>query len=239
MPLTWESVYSFFSPPASRGPSPNSTPSLFSGAFSSNASTKQTDLPMPPTTTFGMPSPADSSTSSLTGSERDYSPPGSASYARRERRPSTSSNSSRSTTSLEQPIRQGPNRTHTTPAVVITSPSPPPSSSSSSSSEINHEQRPAPPRRSATDIVAPEPMSRTFPKPAVEPSLDELLARKPLKHSLGYYVQNSSRVAAAKASQESLRASSEEAVAERARKFEETKRRLMMDQEKLAGLGKR
>ena len=35
-----------------------------------------------------------------------------------------------------------------------------------------------------------DPMQRQFPKPTEEPTLDELLARPPLKHSVSHYVKN-------------------------------------------------
>jgi hypothetical protein len=55
------------------------------------------------------------------------------------------------------------------------------------------EKRPSP-RRSATEVVALDPMSRSYPKPADEPSLEELLARQPLKYSLGHYVKHAKAV---------------------------------------------
>src|SRR5690349_20405672 len=101
MPFTWDSIVSFFSPPASR----NTSPSLFSSPFSQSTestttpASKQTDLPMPPTSAFTasaagggapMPSPAESS-SSLAPSERDYFPP---THSDTHRRPSMSSTAS-------------------------------------------------------------------------------------------------------------------------------------------------
>lgn len=201
MAFTWESLYSFFSPTTS----PQGTPSLLSSAFFSKSSettnTKQTDLPMPPTSAFTssgapIPSPADSS-SSLAPSERDYFPPTSP-YTHRS--PSMSSTSTASTARSEL---HHPQRTLTTPAP-----------------EGEQGARPEAPRRSATAVVAPETMSREFPKPAHEPSLDELLARAPGKWSLGHYVKNA-RVRVAS------RPAAETEAEERARKFEETKRELL------------
>ncbi|KAI3393315.1 hypothetical protein diail_4448 [Diaporthe ilicicola] len=37
-----------------------------------------------------------------------------------------------------------------------------------------------------------DPLSRTFPKPSEEVNLDDLLARKPLKWTLGHYVKEAS-----------------------------------------------
>ncbi|KAK4043206.1 hypothetical protein C8A01DRAFT_32696 [Parachaetomium inaequale] len=222
MPFTWESVYSFFSPPATRTSSPEGTPSLLSAAFSSKfnvpTTTKQTDLPMPPTTALGaaaagppMPSPAESSTSSLAASERDYFPPNSA-YNSSRRRPSMSSTSTASTAASELQLPHQPQRSHTTPAPA------------------SQDERPPAPRRSATEVVAPEPMSRQFPKPTHEPSLDELLARKPGKFSLSHYVKNP------REQKIPGELATEAEAAERARKFAEVKRKLVMDHEKIASL---
>jgi hypothetical protein len=76
-------------------------------------------------------------------------------------------------------------------------------------------------------------MSREFPKPAHEPTLDEMLARQPCKRSLHYHVKNC-RVQPAVPGDRAPRTEAE--AAERARKFEETKRRLMADRERLAEL---
>ncbi|KAJ4292330.1 hypothetical protein N0V88_005962 [Collariella sp. IMI 366227] len=88
--------------------------------------------------------------------------------------------------------------------------------------------------RSATEVVAPEPMSRSFPAPAEEPSMDELLARKPGKWSLGHYVKN-----AREATHPQAKEGEEE---ERKRKFEEVKgalRRAKEEMEKRGGQGLR
>lgn len=53
-----------------------------------------------------------------------------------------------------------------------------PSSPSSSSSQCSAEQ--------TGDV---DPLSRTFPKPTEDVDLDEMLARKPLKWTLGHYVK--------------------------------------------------
>ncbi|KAK4237397.1 hypothetical protein C8A03DRAFT_16047 [Achaetomium macrosporum] len=126
-----------------------------------------------------MPSPAESSISVLPPSERDYSPPASPSSHSLQRRPSASSAAStRSTAPSEMQQREQPQRTHTTP--------PSPTSDA-------QDKRPSP-RRSATAVVALDPMSRSYPKPADEPSLEELLARQPLKYSLGHYVKHAKAV---------------------------------------------
>ncbi|KAK3302050.1 uncharacterized protein B0T15DRAFT_290056 [Chaetomium strumarium] len=220
MGFTWEAIYSFFSPPTSRNPSPQDAPSLFSSAFFAQPTeatkAKQTDLTMPSfaspfgrqspntmsadpsscqqspggrdylssTASFGrrspMPSPAESSISVLPPSERDYSPPTTPSSALLQRRPSASSAASgRSTVASEPEHRPQLDRSHTTP------PSP--------TLEAAQEKRPSP-RRSATEVVALDPMSRSYPKPAEEPSLEELLARQPLKYSLGHYVKHAKAV---------------------------------------------
>jgi hypothetical protein len=58
--------------------------------------------------------------------------------------------------------------------------------------------RPAQPTRAATTtgpissqkVVAVDALSRQFPKPTHEPSLEEMLARPPQKWSVGHYVKN-------------------------------------------------
>jgi hypothetical protein len=84
---------------------------------------------------------------------------------------------------------------------------------------------PTGPRRSATEIVAAEPMSRSFPKPEHEPSLDEMLARTPGKWSLGHYVKN--------ARERREKPMGETEAQERARKFEETKQALRRAKEEI------
>lgn len=221
MPFTWESLYTFFSPLEPR----STSPSLLSSAFKSTETTKQTDLPMPPSSAIKaaagapMPSPAESSASSLAASERDYFPPASAYTTHRS--PSMSSTSTASTvpSDLQQQLLQGPQRTFTTPATTTTNPA-------SQVQTDDATSRPAPPRRSATEIVAPEPMSRAFPKPEHEPTLDELLARKPGKWSLGHYVKNARE-------RRQKPAVGETEAQERARKFEETKRALRRAKEEI------
>jgi hypothetical protein len=66
-------------------------------------------------------------------------------------------------------------------------------------------------------VVALDALSRDFPKPAHEPSLDELLARPPGKWSLGHYVKNARAVTPPAPLDP----------AERARQFEEAKRELL------------
>lgn len=231
MPFTWESIYSLFSPPATRSSSPNGTPSLSFADFSKSngqAGAKQTDLPMPPNSAFGAaagpapPSPAESSASAA--SERDFLAPNSP-YSHHQPSLSTTSTATTATTASSIPDQQHQllphhhERSHTTPA-------PAPSASP-------QDERPPAPRRSATYIVAPELMSREFPKPAHEPTLDEMLARQPCKRSLHHYVKNYRE----KPALPSERApQTEDEAAERARRFEETKRRLVEDRERLAGL---
>jgi hypothetical protein len=160
-----------------------------------------------------MASPAESSTSSLAVNERDYFSPNSAYNPSSRRRPSMSSTSTASTAASDLQLPHQPQRSHTTP-----------------SAPASQDERPPGPRRSATEIVAPEPMSRQFPKPTHEPSLDELLARKPGKFSLSHYVKNprDQKIPGTPAT--------EAEAAERARKFEEVKRKLVMDHEKIASL---
>ncbi|KAK3900446.1 hypothetical protein C8A05DRAFT_35910 [Staphylotrichum tortipilum] len=233
MAFTWESLYSFFSPPASR----NSSPSLLSSAFfkspdsttTDNIHSKQTDLPMPPTSAFTaaagsvggapLPSPAESTVSSLAApSERDFLPSPASPYTHRT--PSLSTTSTNTTASADsqqqsavhnQPEAHpaGPQRTNTTPATTAPAP--------------------APPRRSATNVVALDTMSRDFPKPAHEPSLDELLARPPGKWSLGHYVKN------ARPRRDAAAATAARAE-EEARRFEEAKRELRRAKEEIEGL---
>ncbi|KAL2181759.1 uncharacterized protein P884DRAFT_10081 [Thermothelomyces heterothallicus CBS 202.75] len=222
MPFTWESLYSFFSPAAARDPPSEGVTSFFSSSFFSKAGgsnpMKQTDVPMPPNSGHSaaagppIPSPAESSTSSLAPSERDYFPPTS---AQSQRSPSISSTSTAPSEQQQQQQQQQldhPQRSHTTPAPA------------------SEDDRPPAPRRSATHVVALDPMSREYPKPTQELSLDEMLARKPGKHSLSHYLRNP-RVS--KITDEPRTA---EEFAERARKFEETKQKLRMDREKIAAL---
>ncbi|KAH6850276.1 hypothetical protein B0I37DRAFT_110191 [Chaetomium sp. MPI-CAGE-AT-0009] len=202
----WESISSFFSSPTSPSPSPNDTPSLPSVEF-----TKQTDLPMPPNSAFGtsagpsLPSPAESSTSTLAPSERDYSAPNSP-YSHH--MPSVSTISTASTAASDQKASNHQNQPYMTPA----------------------DERLEAARRSAAHIVAPDIMSRHFPKPTHQPSLEELLAREPCKRSIGHYVKNY------RERKVSPEPQTEAEFAERAREFEETKKKLLADREKLASL---
>ncbi|KAL2143361.1 hypothetical protein VTI28DRAFT_10540 [Corynascus sepedonium] len=239
MPFTWDSLYSFFNPGAARDSSRESAtmiPSSISASESSGPhSVKQTDVTVPANLTSStaaglpIPSPAESSTSSLAPSERDYSPPTSPYNHRSPSQSATSMDTAASTAPSEKQqqeeeavvgLKQAPKqpqRSHTTPAQA-------------SASELD--DRPAMPRRSATYIVAPEPLSRDYPKPTEEATLEEMLARKPCKHSLGHYVRNP------KESNIHHEPRTEAEFAERARKFEEIKRELRMDRERLASLAK-
>ncbi|KAK4123712.1 hypothetical protein N657DRAFT_421792 [Parathielavia appendiculata] len=221
MPFSWESIVSFFSPPASRNPSPSpfSSP-FFNSTEAATSPTKQNDLPMPPTSAFTasasapIASLADSS-SSLAASERDYFPPTS-----HHRRPSMSSTSTTSTVPSDIQRPHHPPRTHTTPAPA-TNPS------------DDDETRPPAPRRAATSAAAAsaavdgplDPLSREYPKPTHEPSLDELLSRPPLKWSLGHYVKS------ARERKTVDNDGQEEEEEERRRRFEEAKRNLLRAKE--------
>lgn len=190
MAFSLEALYAFFSPSASRNSSPDGSPSLLSALFSSKSDppnnnnkdnnnttttttiTKQADGDLP------MPSPVESHASSAAPSERDYSPPPSPPNGRTSRpTPPLSSSPAPSAASMPPPqTHQRSDREDQRgqqQQLLTTPPTPPP-----------------PPRRSATEIVAPEPLSREFPLPEDEPSLDELLARKPGKWSLGHYVKH-------------------------------------------------
>lgn len=91
--------------------------------------------------------------------------------------------------------------------------------------------RPEPPRRSATDIAGPrDPLSRQFPVPAQEPSLDELLARSPPKYSLGRWVKN------ARTAKPRDDSTAEEAAARRARELEAAKAELRRAKEEMERL---
>ncbi|KAL2156045.1 hypothetical protein VTH82DRAFT_790 [Thermothelomyces myriococcoides] len=225
MPLSWESIYSLFSPPATRDLPSEGITSLFSGFFSKadgSDPTKQAGASMGPkaghsaAASLPVPSPAASSTSSLASSERDYFPPSSP-QSQSQRSPSISSASTGSSEQQQQQLLlqpDPPQRTHTTPAPTTS----------------DDAERPAAPRRSATHVVALDPMSREYPKPTQELSLDEMLARKPGKHSLSHYLQNP------KESRISLEPRTDEERAERARKFEEIKQNLRMERERIAAL---
>jgi hypothetical protein len=158
-----------------------------------------------------MPSPAESSASSVAASERDYFPPTSP-YTHRS--PSMSSTSTASTIPSDlQQQPQGPQRAFTTnPASQV-------------QTDDGDSSHPTGPHRSATEIVAAEPMSRSFPKPEHEPSLDEMLARTPGKWSLGHDVKN--------ARERREKPMGETEAQERARKFEETKQALRRAKEEI------
>ncbi|KAL2271741.1 hypothetical protein VTJ83DRAFT_1112 [Remersonia thermophila] len=102
------------------------------------------------------------------------------------------------------------------------------SSASTSTTSLSTEDSGVAPRRSATHVVNLDPLSRTFPKPDNEPSLEELLARKPPRHSLHHVLRNPREPPAAVAAR-----LSEEAAKERQRKFEEAKRKLLEAKEEL------
>ena len=87
--------------------------------------------------------------------------------------------------------------------------------------------RPAAPRRSATFVVAHDPLSRDYPKPTHEPGLEELLARTPGRWSLSHYVKNAP-----------VTGVFEVEAAERARNFEQVKRDLVKAKERFDGVGK-
>ncbi|KAK4165307.1 hypothetical protein QBC43DRAFT_287857 [Cladorrhinum sp. PSN259] len=108
------------------------------------------------------------------------------------------------------------------------------SSISSDASSINSDVRPALLPRTSTSNLTPiptpalvpgrvkhvvDPLSREFPKPAHEPTLDELLARKPGKWSLNHYVKNAKDI--------SLQPEQPANVEARRREMEEAKRRLL------------
>ncbi|KAK4106614.1 hypothetical protein N658DRAFT_503044 [Parathielavia hyrcaniae] len=224
MPFSWESIVSFFSPPASRDTSPSL---FFNSTDSTTSQTKQGDLPMPPTSAFtaSAGAPGDSS-SSLAASERDYFPATSP-----RRRPSISSTSTASTIPSDFQRPNHPQRMHTTP--------PHPAGGgldSPSAAAADEESRPPAPRRAATSAAAAaaahgplDPMSRQYPKPAHEPSLDELLSRPPLKWSLGHYVKSARERKAGDGL--GLGQQQQEEEEQRRRRFEEAKRNLLRAKE--------
>lgn len=194
MAFTWETLYSFFAPPASRNPSSQGPTSSLSSAFSSFKSADRTatgqptdHLPMPPSSAVfargGATSPlspaestASSSSAATSDSERDYFPPTAAAAAAAPYSHPTAStstlattatnSSATSTTSLHIPQSQ-PQRTHATIPTTIND------------------------NNNTTASGPPDIMSRAFPPPAADlPSLDELLARPPGRHSLRHWVRN-------------------------------------------------
>ncbi|KAL1843421.1 hypothetical protein VTJ49DRAFT_1771 [Mycothermus thermophilus] len=136
--------------------------------------------------------------------------------------PPTSSRAATTTTTNGHDIYP-PNSTTTTHRSPSMSSST--SSASTSTTSLPTDDQPVAPRRSATHVVALDPLSRDFPKPANEPSLEELLARKPLRHSLQHVLRNPREPA--------VQRKEEEEAAERQRKFEEAKKKLLEAKEEL------
>ena len=223
MAFTWESLYSLFSPPTPRPSSPNGTPSLSFADFSKSngqAGTKQTDLPMPSNSAFGgeagppPPSPTESSISAA--SERDFLVPNP--LSRTSTVTTVSSGTSTTLDRLEQEQQQQQllpqhyERSNATPAAA-------------------QEERPPTPPYKVKDTHPPDIMSREFPKPTHEPSLDEMLARAPCKRSLHYDLKHCRMRPAYYGNAEPL---TEAEAAERTREFEETKRKLREARDKLS-----
>ncbi|KAK4137278.1 hypothetical protein BT67DRAFT_372777 [Trichocladium antarcticum] len=238
MAFSLEALYAFFSPSASRDASPQGSPSFFSSTLftaedSITTNTKQTDLPLPPSSAFtasNMPSRVESATAiPLSGDERDFAAPMSPYLTHRSGSMSSTSTGPSSSSDLLQDDDNtgrptGPHHTATSAAVVT---------QLQSHADLQPPQeRPSPLRRSATDVGPLEPLSRTFPAPTHEPSLEELLARKPAKWSLGHYVKNA-RV------REATAAAGVEDQEQRARKFEDIKRELLLAKGAMEGLGKK
>jgi hypothetical protein len=71
-------------------------------------------------------------------------------------------------------------------------------------------------------------MTRHFPKPAEELSVEEMLSRPPQKHSLGHYVKNARDVKAPVVDK-----------AKQAREFEEAKKELLRAKDELQKLSRR
>ncbi|KXX73980.1 hypothetical protein MMYC01_202271 [Madurella mycetomatis] len=175
-----------------------------------------TDLPAPPTSAPLSPAEPIIFSSSFTNpSERDYP-------CRRPSMSSTTSSAATSSTDLQlddssktpQTIQRAATAITATPIITTTA--------AAGGGTAQDESQPAPPRRSATEVVALDAMSRNFPKPAHEPSLEELLARPPGKRSLGHYVKNAREVAPPPVDP-----------AQRARKFEDAKRELLRAKEEI------
>ncbi|GAB1320613.1 hypothetical protein MFIFM68171_10823 [Madurella fahalii] len=174
---------------------------------------ERTDLPAPPTSaqaasplpSLSPPEPSISSSSPTNSSEGDYP-------YRRPSMSSTASSAATSSTDLQLDDSGKMPQTIQRAATTITM----------AADTAQDESRPAPPRRSATEVVALDAMSRDFPKPAHEPSLEELLARPPGKRSLGHYVKNAREVAPPPVDPE-----------QRARKFEDAKRELLRAKEEM------
>ena len=229
MAFSLEAIYSFFSPPASRTTSPQGSPSLFSSAFFTSSSTNnsnnksissattQTDLPMPPTSAaaFGAsampPSPAESSTSLTPPSERDFSPLPSP-YPT-----NNSINPAMPTTHRSDSMSSSSTSLTTTSSII--------SQNDNTAITADRQLRPSAPRGAQTDTGPLDPLSRTYQPMREEPSLDELLARKPAKWSLGHYVKHAKVVRGETAGDQ----------AQRAREFETAKRELLRAKRELDG----
>ncbi|KAL2263223.1 hypothetical protein VTK26DRAFT_7717 [Humicola hyalothermophila] len=232
MAFSLEAIYSFFSPPASRNSSPQGTPSLFSSALfpfspsanksSISSATAQTDLPMPPSSaaafnTSAMPaSPAESSNSLSPPSERDFSPLASP-YP-------TPATMNTATNNMPATHRSDSMSSASTSLTSTTTAS---SSSLANQNHHNHPGAPAP-RRAQTEIGPLDPLSRTYGPVGEEPSLDELLARKPGKWSLGHYVKHAKVRHDAQGSEVDRE--------RRARELEQAKRELLRAKEEMDGL---
>ncbi len=174
---------------------------------------------MPPTTaitaaataTGEVPSPTSTATASpVTGAAADSYFPATAPN------PDSSTLSLLSTTSTAESTTAQPGGTTTNT-----------NTNNNPTTAVAADARPTGPRRSATFVVAHDPLSREYPVPAHEPGLEELLARKPGVWSLSHYVKN-------------LREAGtwEVEAAERARRFEQVKRDLVAAKERLDGGGK-
>lgn len=205
--------------------------------------TQTSDLPAPPTSAFAasqLPpeSSAVSSSSSAEPTERDFASSLSPQPQQHHhhpccRRPSmASSTASSAATSSSSDLQlddgsgsssikmpQNLQRTNASTTTISTT-----TTAAAAAHQDDNPVRPAGPRRSATEVVALDAMSRSFPKPAHEPSLDELLARPPAKWSLGHYVKNAREVAPLPADP-----------AQRARQFEDAKRELLRAKAEMEG----
>jgi hypothetical protein len=81
---------------------------------------------------------------------------------------------------------------------------------------------------SPTSAARVDPLSRDFPKPAREPTLEEMLARPPQKWSLGHYVKHAREARVPVPDKEA-----------QARAFAETKQQLLKAREELSQLESR
>ncbi|KAH6627841.1 hypothetical protein F5144DRAFT_549242 [Chaetomium tenue] len=227
MRFTWQSISSFFSAPVSRPSSPNGTPSVPGEGFVALDGQKHKPAPLKPT--FGaavdsaLPSPVESSAPSA-ASDRDFSAPESPYSHHQASLSRTSTATTASVSDHQQQQLLPPPHNDQWPH---TAPSPAPSSSSS-------QQKERPPPAQHSEGHPPDIMSREFPKPAREPTVEDMFTRPPGKRSLQYWVKN------CKMRQVSGdRPLNEAEAAERARHFEETKRELLADREKLASAMKK